>query len=234
MASTGNNTAKQLPDTEAVDEPSMEEILASIKQIIADDEPLQDGKSERDQYTYPDSHSNSNVTLPPEFDEAEIQAALMAELEAADSEETVVAETPAAIEEVTLDDKAAQIRAELTAVGAGLTADERIEKYRNHGKLQLEVLAAEQAKKEAKLAPVVAATPSIAMPGPLLPTTNAIAQEMAATMMIEKSGEIQNLLADMMRPTVRQWLSDNLPSLVEKLVREEIEAVSRGRKSETK
>jgi uncharacterized protein len=34
---------------------------------------------------------------------------------------------------------------------------------------------------------------------------------------------------DMMRPMLKAWLDDNLPSLVERVVRAEIERVSRGR-----
>lgn len=33
---------------------------------------------------------------------------------------------------------------------------------------------------------------------------------------------------DMLRPMLQQWLDDNLPTLVERLVREEIERVARG------
>jgi hypothetical protein len=35
----------------------------------------------------------------------------------------------------------------------------------------------------------------------------------------------------MLRPMLKSWLDDNLPSLVERLVRAEIERVSRGRAS---
>ena len=33
---------------------------------------------------------------------------------------------------------------------------------------------------------------------------------------------------DMLRPMLQEWLDDNLPTLVERLVREEIERVARG------
>ena len=36
------------------------------------------------------------------------------------------------------------------------------------------------------------------------------------------------LLKDMLRPMLKTWLDDNLPQLVERLVRAEIERVSRG------
>ncbi|HWJ99271.1 MAG TPA: DUF2497 domain-containing protein [Xanthobacteraceae bacterium] len=43
------------------------------------------------------------------------------------------------------------------------------------------------------------------------------------------SRTIDELVREMLRPMLKSWLDDNLPSLVEKLVRAEIERVSRGR-----
>ena len=40
---------------------------------------------------------------------------------------------------------------------------------------------------------------------------------------------IEDLVKDMLRPMLKSWLDDNLPGLVERLVRAEIERVSRGR-----
>jgi uncharacterized protein len=40
---------------------------------------------------------------------------------------------------------------------------------------------------------------------------------------------IEDLVRDMLRPMLKTWLDDNLPGLVERLVRAEIERVSRGR-----
>jgi cell pole-organizing protein PopZ len=37
-------------------------------------------------------------------------------------------------------------------------------------------------------------------------------------------------VVEMLRPMLHDWLEDNLPSLVERLVSEEIQRVSRGRR----
>jgi cell pole-organizing protein PopZ len=37
-----------------------------------------------------------------------------------------------------------------------------------------------------------------------------------------------DIAADLLRPMLQEWLDDNLPTLVERLVREEIERVARG------
>ena len=42
--------------------------------------------------------------------------------------------------------------------------------------------------------------------------------------------QIDQALEDLLRPMLKSWLEDNLPTLVERLVREEIERVSRGRR----
>lgn len=39
---------------------------------------------------------------------------------------------------------------------------------------------------------------------------------------------VEDMAKDMLRPMLREWLDDNLPTLVERLVREEIERVARG------
>ncbi|MFC7399900.1 DUF2497 domain-containing protein [Chelatococcus sp. GCM10030263] len=39
---------------------------------------------------------------------------------------------------------------------------------------------------------------------------------------------LEDLVRDMLRPMLKSWLDDNLPSLVERLVRQEIERVARG------
>jgi uncharacterized protein len=46
-----------------------------------------------------------------------------------------------------------------------------------------------------------------------------------------RSAELaDSMVRDMIRPMVKAWLDDNLPTMVERLVREEIQRVARGRK----
>jgi cell pole-organizing protein PopZ len=40
---------------------------------------------------------------------------------------------------------------------------------------------------------------------------------------------VEDLMKEMLRPMLKAWLDDNLPSLVERLVRAEIERVTRCR-----
>jgi hypothetical protein len=52
---------------------------------------------------------------------------------------------------------------------------------------------------------------------------------LAATMMMQNMPPLEDIAREMLRPILKAWLDDNLPVLVERLVRAEIERVSRGR-----
>src|SRR3984885_13995812 len=56
---------------------------------------------------------------------------------------------------------------------------------------------------------------------------NALAQ----TVLSQNARTLEDLVREMLRPMLKSWLDDNLPSMVERLVRAEIERVSRGRAS---
>jgi cell pole-organizing protein PopZ len=50
---------------------------------------------------------------------------------------------------------------------------------------------------------------------------------LASTILSKDARTLEDLVREMMKPMLRSWLDDNLPSLVERLVRSEIERVSR-------
>jgi len=54
---------------------------------------------------------------------------------------------------------------------------------------------------------------------------NALAQ----TVLVKNARTLEDLVREMLRPMLKTWLDDNLPSMVERLVRAEIERVARGR-----
>jgi cell pole-organizing protein PopZ len=53
---------------------------------------------------------------------------------------------------------------------------------------------------------------------------------LAQTVLVQNPRTLEDLVREMLRPMLKSWLDDNLPSLVERLVRAEIERVSRGRR----
>jgi len=52
---------------------------------------------------------------------------------------------------------------------------------------------------------------------------------LAHTIIGQNARTLEDLVKEMLRPMLKSWLDDNLPSLVERIVRAEIERVSRGR-----
>lgn len=77
------------------------------------------------------------------------------------------------------------------------------------------------------------ATTEVAEPGPLVsPAVGAqVASSFGALAKAVEAGprrSFDEIAAEMLRPMLQEWLDDNLPTLVERLVREEIERVARG------
>ena len=54
---------------------------------------------------------------------------------------------------------------------------------------------------------------------------NALAQ----TVLIQNARTLEDLVREMLRPLLKSWLDDNLPGMVERIVKAEIERVARGR-----
>lgn len=52
---------------------------------------------------------------------------------------------------------------------------------------------------------------------------------LAQTVLSNNARTLEDLVKEMLRPLLKSWLDDNLPNMVEKIVRAEIERVSRGR-----
>jgi len=52
---------------------------------------------------------------------------------------------------------------------------------------------------------------------------------LAQTVLVKNARTLEDLVREMLRPMLKSWLDDNLPGMVERLVRAEIERVSRGR-----
>ncbi len=60
-------------------------------------------------------------------------------------------------------------------------------------------------------------------------TVNAAFGQLSHTILSANAKTLDDLVKEMLRPMLRHWLDENLPAIVERLVRAEIERVSRGR-----
>lgn len=65
------------------------------------------------------------------------------------------------------------------------------------------------------------------------PATDAIVGSafgrLANAILSNEARTVEDLIKEMLRPMLREWIDDNLPQVVERLVREEIERTARGR-----
>jgi cell pole-organizing protein PopZ len=52
---------------------------------------------------------------------------------------------------------------------------------------------------------------------------------LANTVLVQNSLTLEDIVREMLRPMLKSWLDDNLPNMVERMVRAEIERVARGR-----
>ncbi len=184
----------------------MEEILASIRRIIADDTPEAANAAAAGAAApspAPPAAPKSNPAAPAKAMSQDDIDAMLAD-QAADEPGILELSDPV--------QKAAQAPAGFRQVPAG------------------DVMFREQEEEEA-------APPSYAAPAPrndmlLSPETNAAVSaafgSLASTMLSENSRTIEDLVREMLRPMLKAWLDDNLPGLVERMVRSEIERVARG------
>ena len=70
-------------------------------------------------------------------------------------------------------------------------------------------------------------------PLPLLSGDTSVAvhasfEQLAVTIMAQNAAMVEDSIRGMLRPMLKSWLDDNLPVIVERLVRGEIERVARG------
>ena len=67
------------------------------------------------------------------------------------------------------------------------------------------------------------------MSGATRAAVDAAFNSLAHTVLVQNAKTLEDLVKEMLRPMLKTWLDDNLPGVVERLVRTEIERVSRGR-----
>ncbi|GLI93182.1 DUF2497 domain-containing protein [Methylocystis echinoides] len=206
----------------------MEEILASIRRIIADDQTLPGNRREREERRRRDTDDEAPASAATEAYAAPVlDAPPHVDEDVADSVEVEDAPQPHAVADIrhlrlsrTVVEAAPQVEAVEVAADVEIdddVADEPVEAF--------DVVAHEA---PAPHEPVVARVEE-----PIVSATTASSvashfEALATSMIIKDQGLLQQYAQEMMRPMLKQWLDDNLPTIVERLVRAEIERVARG------
>ncbi len=158
----------------AVQEPTMEEILASIRRIVSDDEP---------EAAPAESETVLNLT-DDMMDPAPVAIGALREVVLEDDPSAEDAEIAMARPEETPSRASASSAAEATTPGDLMSAGASTAVASAFGNL-----------------------------------THLVMSQNART--------LDDIVTEMMRPMLREWLDDNLPPLVERLVKEEIQRISR-------
>lgn len=188
-----------------VNEPSMEEILASIRRIIADDEALQPSEPEE-----PVSSPLKSVLEITELHVAPLAASGPNEpvLGPWSRGEALPDEPPSAGEAAErfnpLQEPEPQAPTSFPMPGPSAMAKAPVE-------------AVQQAKADLLLSDAASASVSGAF------------ERLSASVKPSQPQTVEDLMKEMLRPMLKTWLDDNLPAVVERLVRAEIERVTRCR-----
>src|SRR5215468_5490672 len=190
-------------------EPSMEEILASIRRIIADDEPANETTESRQDTVA--TARESAAQAPPRPSAAPSHAAPMSpppRIAPADE----AASTPPMTEEE-IDSMLAHLQGTRQASAASARSE----------------AAAASEPAPTLDAPRAAIEERGLLSAATTAAVDAAFDALARTAQARNGRTLEEVVSELLRPMLKTWLDENLPGMVERLVRAEIERVSRGR-----
>jgi cell pole-organizing protein PopZ len=195
-------------------EPTMEEILASIRRIIADDDSVRPAPVPAKPAAAPapilaadDDRSDDDDATPGSFDNPQ---------------------TPGIAANDMFERRDAAPPRPPAITSRAPASDEMFDAHDTE----------EQVESARPLPPSAPAVTSANPPAPreaalLSPRATAAVDlafnTLAHTVLVQNSRTLEDLVREMLKPMLKAWLDDNLPNMVERLVRAEIERVSRGR-----
>lgn len=196
----------------------MEEILASIRRIIADDQTLPGNRREReDRRRHEADIAEAAAPAAHDYSEAAFEAsAVDIEDDADDAVEDEAPQQPAVAE-------IRHLRLSRPVEQLPSVDEDESDPVED----DVDNFPASYASEEAALAE----QPRIEEALVSQSTASSVAshfEALAASMILNDEGVLRQYAQEMMRPMLKQWLDDNLPTIVERLVRAEIERVARG------
>lgn len=209
-------------------EPSMEEILASIRRIIADDESFPGARQREERRRREVEPSVDEAAAAPSGQSAYPAPVLEPVVPEIEAEAPPVAEIRQLRESLPEPERVDFV--EEIELEAQVEADEGLARHADEAELSEALVPAPAAAFEED-AVVDNYDPADAAPLVSPDAAASIAthfEALATSMFINDSGLLQKYAHEMLRPMLKQWLDDNLPVIVERLVRAEIERVARG------
>ncbi|MGI3903806.1 MAG: PopZ family protein [Janthinobacterium lividum] len=221
-------------------EPSMEDILASIRRIIADDQ-TQGGNppaSANGAARRPASPAPASAPVPARSRTPYDDVLDLARLTPADrsgvtpsftEQHEAPAQPPAALEQA-VNEPAGQTYGHrgdaYDAPISGLRARLPEPQHRDAAEIEAET---EDRDIPDYSVPALSHDGDVELlSAPLGESVMSAFETLAATVVLQNTPMLERVMRDLLRPMLKTWLDDNLPSLVERLVRSEIERVARG------
>lgn len=180
----------------------MEEILASIRRIISEDDAPPADQSE----TPPGATAEPGAEAEPE---PAAEAAAEPEPEP-EPEPAQAAEAPEEEEQEEQEEEEEE-------------ALELTDKVETHGDLDVYAPVAAEAP------PAPAPAESLVSELPASVAASAFGQLSAAILMPREGRTLEDVVRELLRPLLQQWLDDNLPGIVQQAVEAEVDRIARGR-----
>jgi cell pole-organizing protein PopZ len=198
-------------------EPSMEEILASIRRIIADDDAAKPAPKAAAKPPEPSPPAKAPPPPPAasvSMGQDDIDAMLAGFDEAQEQEEEAPPEPVPDVLELT---------EAMAAPEAETPSFRKIE-----GRQDVVFNEPPPAPPRPQPAPTRSRDEGPLISAAASAAVNSAFGTLAHTMLVQNSRTLEDLVKEMLRPMLKAWLDDNLPNMVERLVRAEIERVARG------
>lgn len=212
-------------------EPSMEEILASIRRIIADDEAKPAPKPAEAAPAVAQAPADDPAGEPAAMSQDDIDAMLAGFDAAPDAQnDPVPAEESADVLELTA---AMEAMAEPAPEFRTIDSDSDVvfgePNPEPEPDFEPEPPRAAYRPAEPRRAMFEERVEQQLMSDHTTATVSSAFGSLAHTVLAQNARTIDDLVREMLRPMLKAWLDENLPTIVERLVRAEIERVSRGR-----
>ncbi len=244
-----------------VQEPSMEEILASIRRIIADDEAkpaaAEKPASPAPAAAKPEKPAAPAAKAPPVVNDIPPSAIPAAQAAVAKVAAPPVKPAPPPAAPATAPNSQDDIDALLNGLDQATTPAEirppapdadvfeltdemavpdppqaSFHKIEPDDDLEFTETAARAAHRQPAFEPPLespAAPPQQILSRSTVSAVESAFNTLANTVLSNNARTLEDLVKEMLRPMLKSWLDDNLPGLVERIVKAEIERVSRGR-----
>ena len=216
-----------MSSTEQAQEPTMEEILASIRKIISDDTAEGEPEQEPEESAAPEI-DEVEVEEEPEAEDVADQDDIDSLFDAAEPEPEEELEDDV-LELTDVVDEPADEPADDIVFDEGFADEAMVEEVAGSDEVAF-VDIEEPAEPEPVEMPSIDASVEDRIVSETTDTAVATAFGQLASTLLTRSGNtrtLEELVQEMLRPMLKTWLDENLPTVVEELVRQEIERAAR-------